>query len=92
MLMESRFPIHEPTTDGMTAFQIAAFYGHKDIITLMIEHEEAKGPRQKKKLINLLNHSTQIGALSYAIIADQFEVASCLIANKAMLYYYKSDN
>ena len=37
MLLESQFPLDLETSDGMTAFQLAAFHGQEKIMAHMIE-------------------------------------------------------
>ena len=52
----------------MTAFQMAAFYGHNQILEMMIDFAEKQGQKQKKHLINFLNRRYGISALTYSLI------------------------
>ena len=36
MLIESGYPLDFETDEGMTAFQLAAFHGHKTIVEIII--------------------------------------------------------
>ena len=39
----------------MTALQIAAYYGHRNILNILIQYATLQGPKAKKRLINKLN-------------------------------------
>lgn len=75
----------------MTAFQMAAFYGHNQIVEIMIEWTEQQGPKKKKHLINFLNRRYGISALTYSLINNQPLTAELLVKNKAMIYYHHNN-
>ena len=66
---------------------MAAFYGHNEIVQIMIDFAEKQGLRQKKHLINFLNRRFGISALTYSLINDQPSTAELLVKNQAMVYY-----
>jgi len=67
----------------MNGFQIAVFYGHIEIVRIMLDFIKTKKPRLKKKMINTLNRKSSMSALSYALVNDQLLVAQELIVNDA---------
>jgi ankyrin repeat protein len=65
--------------DGMTALQVAAYYGHYEILNIMIMYAEKRGEKEKKRLMNKLNEKSEMSALSYAILNNRSECASLLV-------------
>ena len=90
MLINSGMPLDTPIANGMTAFQLAVYYGHTLIVELLIDFAASQGPRQKKKLVNQLNRQSSLSALSYAIINKKTNIAAILIQQGAMHYFSKS--
>jgi ankyrin repeat protein len=75
----------------MTALQIAAYYGHTNILRIIIKHSKTKGEKHLKQVLNFLNRKSCMSALSYAIINEQKQNCLILINEKAMIYYYHSN-
>ena len=55
MLIESDYPMELQCRNGMTAFHIAAFLGHSNIIEIFLYYAHQKGKKHFKKIMNQIN-------------------------------------
>ena len=57
------------TVDGMTAFQLAAYHGHKKIIKMMINYmKKVDNPDFIDLILNKVNPKSNLSTLAYAIL------------------------
>ena len=68
VLVSSDFPLECETKDGMSALQLAAFFGHLEPLKYIVEHLESTKPSQLKPIIDQMNPICNMTALSLAIL------------------------
>mmetsp|Transcript_923 Transcript_923/g.1127 ORF Transcript_923/g.1127 Transcript_923/m.1127 type:complete len:105 (-) Transcript_923:2696-3010(-) len=92
MLLESGFPLDHETSSGMTAFQLAAYHGHLNIIELMIQYLKDCGDEVlKDRVLNKVNPKTNLSTLAYSILNQNKEISVKLIEFGAQTYYGATD-
>lgn len=92
MLLESNFPFHLETADGMTALMLAAYHGRLEIIESFIRHLESDkfDAATKDEILNRVNSKNKerpMGALSLALLQNHQAVAIALLETGARTYY-----
>lgn len=88
MLLQSQFPLDLETSDGMTAFQLAAFHGREQIMAYIIEFIKQKDdPEFKDYILNKVNPKSDISTLAYSILNQHDPISVMLVEFGAKSYY-----
>ena len=68
MLLSSNYPLDFETEDGNTAFQLAAYHGHKEILELMLVYIIQNERERLNSIINKVNPKNHLSSLAYSIL------------------------
>ena len=98
MLLDSNYPLDLETADGMTAFQLAAYHGHSNIIEIMIGYlSKLDQADLTNTILNKVNPHSHLSTLAYSILnhhqteRDNFDISKMLIEFGARSYYGETD-
>jgi len=69
MLLDSDFPLDLETIDGMTAFQLAAYNGHSEVVRKINNYlKKHDNPEFTDLILNKVNPYSNLSTLAYAIL------------------------
>ena len=92
MLLDSEYPLDLETDEGMTAFQLAAYHGHIEIVKQIIAYLKIREDKELKELVlNKVNPKSHLSTLGYSILSQNFEISKLLIEFGARSYYNETD-
>jgi ankyrin repeat protein len=93
MLLQSNFSLTLQTKKGYTVIHLAVILNRYAIMEIILDYLK-EGQFKKRfvtSLINLINQSTHMSALSMAIFNINLDIAVCLISFGAQSYFGNSD-